>query len=374
MISNKKCTTEEFVKKSKSIFGDLYDYRKVEYVNNKIKVELTCKVHGSFLIRPDSHLSRKYGCKKCSNIKNGFLCRNKNWLNDFKYIHLDRYDYSKVNYVGNKIKVEIICKEHGSFFMKPNAHIGQKQGCYRCSRKYNDKETFIESSVTIFGETYDYSKVEYIDSHTKVELICKEHSSFHICPKDHINQKQGCPKCGKISMCNKSRKNIDLLISQFKELNGHLYDYSRVVYKNNNTKIEIVCKEHGSFLQTPKSHMRGDGCPKCSISKGERKIMMYFDKLNLNYEYNFIFNDCRDKNPLPFDFYLPDYNTCIEYDGEQHFKPIDYFGGLESFCKQSERDNIKNKFCIDKNIKLIRIPFDRYNEIENILISEITKI
>lgn len=371
MISNKKCTTEEFIEKSKNIFGDLYDYSKVDYVGNKIKVELICKEHGSFLIRPNDHLTRKTGCQKCNRIKTGLSNRNTNWLSNFISIHGDLYDYSKVDYVGNKKKVEIICKEHGSFFMKPNAHTTQKQGCYRCSRKYNDKETFIESSVVIFGETYDYSKVEYIDSHTKVELICKEHNSFFMCPKEHINQKQGCPKCGKVSMSNKHRKDIDLLISQFKELNGDLYDYSKVEYKNNNTKVEIICKEHGSFLQSSKSHINGNGCPKCSLSKGERKIMLYLDKMNIEYISEFRINDCVNINKLPFDFYLPEKNICIEYDGEQHFRPVDYFGGLEAFDKLKKRDVIKDNYCLKNNIKLIRIPFDKYDLIDDILKSEI---
>ena len=367
MISNKKSTTEEFIKKSKNIFGDLYDYNKVEYVSNKIKVELVCKEHGSFFRRPNDHLTRKTGCQKCNRIKNGLNNRNKNWLSDFISIHGDLYDYSKVKYISNKVKVEIVCKEHGSFFMKPNAHTTQKQCCYRCSRKYNDKETFIESSIKIFDETYDYSKVEYIDCHTKVEIICKEHNSFFMCPKEHINQKQGCPKCGKISMSNKHRKEIDLLISQFKELNGDLYDYSKVEYKNNNTKVEIVCKEHGSFLQSPKSHINGNGCPKCSLSKGERKIMVYLDKMNIEYISEFRINDCKDQITLPFDFYLPKYNLCIEFDGEQHYRPIEYFGGEEKFNNQLRRDYIKDMYCLDNKISLVRISYLDYNKIEDIL-------
>lgn len=206
MISNKKCTTEKFIEKSKNIFGDLYDYSKVVYINNKIKVELICKEHGSFMKRPDEHLSRLSGCPVCGRIKIGLSHRNKNWLSNFISVHGDRYDYSKVQYINNRTKVEIICKEHGSFFMKPNLHFSSKQGCYKCSRKYNDRETFIESSKIIFGDLYDYTKVEYIDSHTKVDIICKDHGVFKMRPTDNINQKQGCPKCGKISMSNKNRK------------------------------------------------------------------------------------------------------------------------------------------------------------------------
>lgn len=367
MISNKRCTTDEFVTKSKKLFGDLYDYKNVNYVNNKTKVELICKEHGSFFVRPDSHLCKSYGCYLCGKINTSIKNRNNNWLYDFEIIHGDRYDYSKVEYISNKKKVEIICKEHGSFFMKPNSHTTQKQGCYRCSRKYNDKETFIESSVTIFGKTYDYSKVEYICSHTKVELICKEHNSFFICPKEHINQKQGCPKCGKVSMSNKHRKDIDLLISQFEELNGDLYDYSKVEYKNNHTKVEIICKEHGSFLQTSKSHLRGDGCPKCNISSGERKILSYLENLGIEYSYNHTFEKCKYKLPLPFDFFIPSYNLCIEFDGEQHYRPIEYFGGDNNFKIQIKRDQIKNKYCNDNKISLIRISYLNQNDISKIL-------
>lgn len=369
MISNKKCTNEEFIEKSKRVFGDRYDYSKVEYKGNKIKVQLLCKKHGSFFVRPDTHLTRKAGCKKCAMIKIADLNKNKNWLNDFKSIHGDRYDYSKVEYKNNKTKVEIICKEHGSFFMRPNSHISQKQGCPKCSKKYNDRETFIESSILVFGNLYDYSKVEYKNSHEKVEIICEKHKSFFMCPKDHINQKQGCPKCGKISMSNKYRKNLNLLISQFKEINGDRYDYSKVEYKNNITKVEIICKEHGSFKQTAKSHLRGRGCPMCNSSKGELRIANFLTERNINFNTQQTFSKClsENNNKLKFDFYLPEMNTCIEYDGEQHFRPIEHFGGDESFKKQKIRDAIKNNYCIENNIKLIRIPFDEYDNIESIL-------
>lgn len=373
MTSNKKCSTKDFISKSKSIFGDLYNYSKVQYENNKVKVELICKNHGSFFVRPDTHLTRKAGCQNCARMKTGYLNMNKNWLSDFKSVHGDRYDYSKVNYKGNRVKVEIVCKNHGSFLMKPNAHISQKQGCPKCSEKYNDCETFIITSNIIFGNLYDYSRVKYINSHQKVEIMCKKHGSFLICPKEHINQKQGCPKCGKISMSNKLRKDIKILLNQFNNLNGDLYDYSNVNYVNNNQKIDIICKKHGLFKQSPKSHLRGDGCPKCKSSKGERNIMYFLEKNNIDYIYQKTYYDCISTigNKLKFDFYLPDYNICVEYDGEQHFKPIDYFGGVESFNRQRERDITKNNYCLENNIKLIRLSFKDYDKIENILNFEI---
>lgn len=150
-------------------------------------------------------------------------------------------------------------------------------------------------------------------------------------------------------------------------MNGDLYDYTKVNYKNNNTKVEIICKEHGSFLQSPKSHLRGDGCPKCSNSKGERRISTFLDKINIEYLTEFKFEDCKDVLPLSYDFYIPKYNLCIEFDGEQHYRSIDWFGGEENFKKQQKRDYIKDMYCLDNKISLIRISYLEYDQIEDIL-------
>lgn len=371
MISNKKSTKEEFIEKSKNIFGDLYNYSKVEYKGNKIKVELVCDEHGSFFIRPDTHLTRQSGCQKCSKVRVGNLNMNKNWLDNFKSVHGEKYDYSKVEYKGNKIKVEILCKQHGSFFMKPNAHVNQKQGCFKCSRKYNNKETFIEISKMMHD--YDYSKVKYINSHSKVEIICKEHGSFFIRPSDHINQNQGCPKCGKISMSNKHRKNLNLLIEEFHTVHGDFYDYSMMNYINNKSKIDIICPKHGLFQQAPKQHSSGNGCPKCNSSSGEKKIFTILSKMEINFIFQHTFDTCvSDRGVrLKFDFYIPDRNICIEYDGQQHFKPIDYFGGEKSFIENKKRDEIKDKFCLSNRIKLVRIPYYEQKNIELLLKSNI---
>jgi Zn finger protein HypA/HybF involved in hydrogenase expression len=281
------------------------------------------------------------------------------------------HNYSKVEYINSKTKVEIICKEHGSFFMKPNNHL-QGQKCKKCSGK-NIFTTYDFIKIANKIHKYDYSKVDYINSETKVEIICKEHGSFFMKPKEHIHQKQGCPKCGKESMSNIHRKELSILIDEFNKVHKNYYDYSMVNYKNNNTKVEIICKKHGIFKQTSKSHLRGDRCPKCSISKGELRIANFLSERNINFNIQQTFLKCLsgNNNKLKFDFYLPEMNICIEYDGEQHFKPIDYFGGVEMFEKQIERDIIKNNYCLENNIKLIRIPFDKYNHIGSILDLEI---
>ena len=297
MITNKKCTTEEFIIKSKNIFGDLYDYSKIEYVSNKIKVELICSKHGSFFVRPDSHLSKKYGCSKCGIKKRVDASKNKDWLSDCIKVHGYKYDYSRVEYINSKTKVEIICKEHGSFLMKLNSHISQKQNCPRCYRVFNTSD-FIKNSKKIHNGLYDYSKSKYVDAREKVI---------------------------------------------------------------------VTCKIHKDFLISPYCHLQGQGCSKCRLSKGEIKIMTYLDKMNIEYISEFRINDCKDKITLPFDFYLPKYNICIEFDGEQHYRPIEYFGGQKSFENQKRRDCIKDMYCLDKQIVLIRISYLDYNNIEDIL-------
>jgi len=149
------------------------------------------------------------------------------------------------------------------------------------------------------------------------------------------------------------------IVERAKNIHSNKYDYSLVNYKNNETKIKIICKEHGEFEQTPNSHLNRSGCPICNESKGEREIKNLLNNNNILFETQKKFGKCKYKRILPFDFYLPKDNLCIEFDGEQHFKPIKHWGGQKDFKYRKKLDNIKNNFCKDNNIKLIRI---KYNE------------
>ena len=360
---------ETFIDKIMHIHGDKYDYSLVKYINNKTKVKIVCKKHGIFEVIPNSVVSRGCGCQKCARELTGLKNRNINWKIDFVNIHGNKYDYSKVNYVNNRTNVEIICKVHGSFFIKPNSHVSQKQGCRKCGMfKVTNNTEFIIESNKIYNNRYEYYICDYINSHDMVNILCKKHGSFLMRPNDHLSG-QGCPKCGKENMSDHHRKDRDVFIEECKCINGDFYDYSLVSYKNNKTDVNIICPYHGIFSQSPKTHLRGDGCSKCNSSKGERKIISLLESKNIDFEFQYFFETCVSKKNcvLKFDFYLPNHNICIEYDGEQHFKSVEYFGGESAFIDRIERDEIKNNFCHDNNIKLIRIPFSRFNEIEKIL-------
>ena len=144
------------------------------------------------------------------------------------------------------------------------------------------------------------------------------------------------------------------------------YDYSKVNYVNNRTDVIIICPIHGEFLQTPSDHFQGCGCSLCNKkSKGEIKITRFLTNNNIKFEREKRFSDCKNILPLPFDFYIPKYNLCIEFDGKPHFQNTNWNGKMtneemkENLKSNQLRDQIKNDYCKTNGINLLRI---RYNE------------
>jgi len=286
-----------------------------------------------------------------------------------KEIHNNFYNYSNVIYITSFSKVCIICPIHGKFQQTASSHLRGK-GCPKCANEKRNQKTkitcsdfFIEKANKIHNNKYDYSKVEYINAHTKVRIICPVHGEFLQSPNKHLVGR-GCPKCSKHY---KPSTNEFIQNSQQVHIKG-TYDYSKVKYINNRTKVRIICPVHGEFLQSPNKHLAGKGCQKCNSSKGEIKVEQWLKEKNIKFVSQKRFKNCRGKKlPLPFDFYLPEYNTCIEFDGEQHFEPVKRFGGLLSFQRTQLHDNIKTRYCLENNISLLRIPYNKIKKIEKIL-------
>jgi len=180
-------------------------------------------------------------------------------------VHGDKYDYSLVDYKNAKIKVKIICHEHGVFEQRPGSHLSGN-GCPKCS-VINSKEKqrytvdqFIEKAKTVHGDRYNYKFVDYKNNHIKVMIVCPVHGIFEQIPNGHL-QGQGCSKCkGGIKLTTEQ------FIKKARAVHGDKYDYSLVEYKNAKTKIKIICPIHGIFEQTPDSHLHGAGCSKCRQS------------------------------------------------------------------------------------------------------------
>ena len=276
------------------------------------------------------------------------------FIKDARKVHGDEYDYTKVDYVNNRTKVCIICPEHGEFWQRPSDHT-QGAGCPKCKgdktheRLASNKEDFIKKGNEKHHDKYNYSKVNYVNTHTKVCIICLKHGEFWQTPNNHLRGK-GCTKCGGTCVLTKEE-----FIKKACETHGNKYDYSKVDYVNNRTKVCIICPEHGNFWQIPSSHLRDVGCPKCNLSHMERDVMNYLDDVGITYNYQKCFKWLGRQS---LDFYLPDYKVGIECQGEQHFFPVDFAGkGVEWACKEFDklikRDKRKKALCEEHGIKLL---------------------
>lgn len=277
-----------------------------------------------------------------------------------KNIHGDKYDYSLVIYKNTKTKIKIICQKHGIFEQRPDIHLNSS-GCIKCINeiKKKDNTKFKDELINLFGDKYNLDNINYDGYDKAVELNCPLHGSFHKLPK-HILNGSGCQKCNKINADALQKQDIDILINKFNNIHNFYYDYSLVDYINVYTKIKIICPKHGEFLQQPREHLKGASCPKCKNSKGEKIILNYLTNKNINFVTQKQYDECISNKgyKLRFDFYLSDYNTCIEYDGKQHYHIINYFNGLDGFNERKTNDSIKNSYCQENNITLIRIKYD----------------
>ena len=365
----KKLEQSEILLRFKKVHGDKYNYSKVHYINSNTKVEIICPEHGSFFVTPADHIRNKSQCPNCKKTKKLII---EEVIKRFRSVHGNKYNYDKVKYINTKTKVEIICPVHGSFFQRPNNHLfGNK--CPNCKKtKKLTKEEVLQKFRFRHKDKYNYDKIIYKNVITKVEIICPIHGSFFQKPENHISG-SGCPKCGNELTKSKNKNTVSEFIKRARDKHGSKYDYSKVKYINNKTKVEIICPVHGSFFQKPSDHNSGNGsgCQACAMSesrsKGEIKIRNFLKKNNIKFTEQKRFRDCKYKKELPFDFYLNELNILIEYDGQLHYKAVNYFGGEKTLLEVQKRDTIKTNYAEQKNIKLIRIPYWDFINIENIL-------
>ena len=336
-----KSNTKEFIENALLIHKNKYDYSKVDYNKNNIKVIIICKEHGEFLQIPNSHL-KGFGCAKCAGVAKS---NTKEFINNAILVHGNKYDYSKVNYKGNKKFVIIICKKHGEFTQIPNGHLN-KQGCPKCANKNITTEEFIEKSKIIHGNKYDYSKVDYILGHKEIIIICKIHGDFQQKPSNHING-HGCYKCGGNLQYNKEE-----FIKKSILVHGDKYDYSKVNYKKCDEKVIIICKIHGEFQQKPVHHyITGCGCPKCNTKGYSKKQILWLDFISKFYNINIqhVLNDKEFVIPTTkykADGYCKKTNTIYEFHG-------DFWHGNPEIYNQDEinkKTNCSFKELYDKTI------------------------
>lgn len=418
-MNNKRKTTEQFINEAKKVHGDRYSYDSVIYINNYTKVKIYCYIHGYFEQRPSEHL-KGYGCKKCSDNERKLNLYD--FIEKAKVVHGDKYDYSKVIYKNYHSKVEIICKKHGSFLQTPAKHL-KGQGCpkckknsktvatielfkQRCNLKFNNKYNYdlvnfksLQDEVIIIcpihGEFkqkasyhingcgcikcanelkltkrndfigkaqlkhnnfYNYDKFIYVNSHCKGIITCPIHGDFEQAPKDHIGKyAKGCPKCGnKFPLSNKE------WIEKANRAHNGIFDYSLTKYVNDSTDVIITCPIHGNIKINPNKHLyTKSGCLLCSYEKNVQETKLFNIITSKLASFEFKHNCFSVIKKQELDIYSEKYKVAIEYQGMQHFKPIDFFGGYERFIKTIELDSLKVKKCEEQNIKLFHFSFDK---------------
>ena len=264
-------------------------------------------------------------------------------------IHNNKYDYSKVFYVNNDSKIIIGCKKHGYFEQEARNHLNG-HGCFKRKNHHLTSDEFIMKSKEIHLDKYIYDKSEFKGFGNPVIIGCSKHGYFEQLSKVHLNG-HGCPKCANgvhlkeeiIEICKKLHKN------------KYTYDDFEFDKRMMETFININCPKHGKFIQRLSNHTQMNGCPNCNESKGEKKIKDILEERGIDYIRQKKFENCKNTNSLPFDFFLPDKQLCIEFDGIQHFEPI---YGIVKFKRLKENDNIKTNFCAENNINLVRIKYD----------------
>lgn len=247
--------TEDYLKKCLNVHGNTYDYSLVNYINSKTNVTIICKIHGEFLKNPLYHL-KPSGCPKCSGV---YRYTPNEWLEAVKIIHNNEYDYSKTIYTKSSEKLIIICKTHGEYKTVARNHF-QGQKCLKCvgGYRYSQQEWILEAN-RVHNNKYNYDETNYVNYSTKVIIICPIHKNFKKSPYRHLKG-EGCNQCNGYLY-----PTTENWVTHCSKIHNNFYNYSEVVYKDQKSKVTIICPVHKKFDQVAKYHYRGSGCKKCFL-------------------------------------------------------------------------------------------------------------
>ena len=310
---NRNKDTNKFITELKNLNNNIEILG--EYIGSHEKIKCRCKICGHEWYGIPNNLLSGEGCRKCSDIKKGLQCRNtEQWFID-------------------KMKK-----------MHPNIEV---------LSKFTTMKNYVQCKCIIDGYLWNAT------------------------PDSLINQKTGCTKCANKKNGLRCRKTNEEFKEKLKKINPHIIPLEK--YTTDKNKIKCICSIHNyEWYTTPNKILnRQTGCPKCASYNGENKIDCILEEWGYKYEIQKRFEACQDKSCLPLDRYLPDFNIAIEYDGEQHFYPVKFGStpneALEKYKKTCLHDEIKNQYCKDNNIPLIRIPYWEKDNMQTFLFDELVK-
>lgn len=369
---SRRKTNKEFIEEVYDLVGGEYTFLE-EYVMSKTKIEVkhnTCNY--KWKVQPNEFL-RGSRCPKCSmKFKRSGSKRktNKQFTSEVyelvgsQYVFLDKYK----NYVTSLRVKHHVCGE--TYSVTPSGFF-QGRRCPNCSpfAKKTTEEFKKEVENLEFGRYTLLSK--YVNDSEIVVIkhkVCGQ--EYRVKPTNFI-QGQRCPNCRYKKVSKKTRKTQEEFESDVYDLVGDEYTVQGE-YRGNRKSITMthnVCERRYKVL--PGNLLSGSKCPKCRESKGEKKISRYLDIKEYHYKDEYYFEDLKVDRPLRFDFAIlnksGDVACLIEYDGEQHYRPVDIFGGLKSYLKTHRGDVMKNEYCLINEIPLLRIPYFEFDNIDTIV-------
>lgn len=262
----RKKTTATFIEEAKTVHGNKFIYDEANYVTNKVHVVIKCRQHGAFNQSPSAHL-RGQGCPTCARLAMPHRGSKAKFIANAEAVHgKGRYDYSRVVYKGNKVKVEIICTQcNESFWQKPNAHSSSKSGCPKCVFKstWVTQDDFIKRSVKAHGEgAYNYSKAIYTRGCDKVTIGCNTCGNWF---EQRAGKHMKGGKCNHCYPVGRDRMTQAEFLERCYAVYGFgAYDYSQTKYITANKRVRVFCNTCDRFFtRQAHRHVTGGGCTHC---------------------------------------------------------------------------------------------------------------
>lgn len=358
----KKKTIEEYKKEVEELGNGEYEVLSNEYFGNKVKLPMQHKICGfKYEARPNDFIS---GCR-CPYCAGKVRKNTEYFKNEVKDLVGDEYTVIG-EYIGTHRKIKFLHNRCGNEFEMSPHNFLQGQRCPKCQHRSYAKTTDEFKQEVFDMHDDEYSVIgEYVNNKTKIAMkhnICG--NTYEQTPSDVLFGYR-CPYC---------YGNIQWTQEKFEQAVYDKYKFEYSVlgrYINNNTKILMKHNRCGHvWYVRPRDFIYKDsGCPKCSQSKGEKRIERYLKSCSVEYILQHKFDDFRGRRNIPysFDFYLPDYNLLIEYQGQQHERAVDFFGGEEKFEIQKEIDKKKKEYAQNNHYDFLEIWYRDYDNIENIL-------
>lgn len=293
---------------------------------------------------------------------------NKKSQLEFEKELIRRFPFNSVqilNFTKASGPIDYQCLTCGKIYHKSRAnHLYEnKTLCQKC---YTARDSEIRNKfLNYIQKRNDFEVISQISAvTTPIKIKClKCNNIFEVTMHNFIaNEHHSCPYCGK------NGAPIPQYVYEQRLIKNGKNDYTIISYKNITSPMLIQHECGFTFKVNPSNFLNSRGCPKCfkMISKGEQKIINYLEKIQIPYEHQKYFHKS-EIGTKSYDFYLPEQNLLIEYQGEQHFKPHNFWGGEKKFQEQLEHDKIKRQFAQKQEIKLLEIPYTEYNNIEKIL-------